>query len=511
MKIRYAKSIKMPTLNSYFVSKFDEETLEKIKEKRPFSYYHSNLKEYEITLEVLKYIDFNYLEKVVDETVKYPIFERIYDEKYGYQKDAVVFARKTDNILINFPQGLGKSRTTMMIIDDRKFFKTLIICGQSNLQEEWIKDAIKHDYKELLNFNIIGEITEATSAKKAKWIKDNEYIKGVDLINIEALRNSKILAAINAVAYNCIVVDEVQSAKGWKAQQTIAMHEIKETKRQMRIALSGTPILNGPLEFYSVLRFLRQLDITARTTYERYYGIWGFDMWGHYYCKGVRNLNALKDLLTPVLAYISKDELNLPIKRRKKIKLSPIVNKQYSYLRKVNKMSGARMRKEGFTSKPQVRAEMQYLSSIANEKIEYIINLDKKVLVFSQYVKALEKVQSELIAKEKKVLFYHGALNTSERLAILELWRENNYDVLLLSIMSARYGLNLTEATDVVFLEPPVSFAVMEQAEDRTHRIGQDKEVMSHLLVSTEIDESRLDNIVSKQDTIEELNYLIKK
>lgn len=506
MRVRIARSTKMPTLYSYYVSGFDENVLEYFKRSKPFTIYHRGAKEYEITKEVYKKVASSY-DIITDERVDSPVFTRISKEKYGYQKDAVAFARKVDNVLINFPQGTGKSRTTMMIIDDRQFRKTLVVCGQANLQEEWLKDARKHEYAEKLNFRIVGESTEAPTVKKAEWIKANANVRGVDLINIEGLRNVKIVNAINAVGYDCIVIDEVQSAKGWKAAQTVGMHNIAEKPGQVRLALSGTPILNSPLEFFSVLKFLRQLNATARTTYERYYGEWSFDFWGHYVCNGFRNLDELQELLKPVIAYVDKKELGLPEKRRYMIKLEQPKSEELQYLEKVYRMSTARLKREGFSSKPQIRAKIQLIASSADIKIDYIDKCfkDTKVLVFSQYVEALKLVQSQLVERGKKVLLYTGELGMAQRLAILEQWYYGDYDVLLLSLMGARYGLNLVEAQDVVFLEPPVSLAVLEQAEDRAHRIGQDKAVRSHMLCWHESDIDRLNNITNKQEAIDEV------
>ena len=119
--------------------------------------------------------------------------------------------------------------------------------------------------------------------------------------------------------YDCIVVDEVQSAKGWKAEQTQGLHELIRFPNQIRIALSGTPILNNPLEFFSFLKFYGLLDETARTTFEKYYGQWSFDYWGHYICTGYKNLEDLAELLRPVLCWADKAELKLIPKRRKRI------------------------------------------------------------------------------------------------------------------------------------------------------------------------------------------------
>lgn len=506
MRVRIAKSIKMPTLYAYFLSGFGNDVLEHLKRRKPFTFYHRGLKEYEVIEEVYKEVATS-RDVVIDERVPYPEFQRVHNERYGYQKDAVEFARKVDNVLLNFTQGTGKSRTVMMIVDDRQFRKTLIVCGQSNLQEEWVKDARKHGFADKLNFRIIGETTEAPSAKKVKWILDNKDVKGVDLINIEALRNDKIVEAINAVGYDCLVIDEVQSAKGWKAAQTMGLHSINEVPGQMRIALSGTPVLNGPLEFFSVLKFLRQLKNTARTTYEQYYGVFGFDYWGHYVCKGYRNLDKLQELLRPIIAYVDKQELGLPEKKRIKVHLKQDKPEELVMLEKVYRMSNARLRRAGFKSKPQVRAMMQLITSTAECKVNYILThfKQKRVLVFSQYVEALKAVQRQLADKGKRVLLYTGEMPMAQRLEVLELWRTGDYDILLLSTMGARYGLNLIEASDVVLLEPPTSLAILEQVEDRAHRIGQTSQVTSHLLLWSESDYERLEAIINKQEAIDEV------
>ncbi len=510
IRIRKARSIRMPTLNSYFLSKFDSFMLRYLKGQKPFAVYHKDLMEYEITPELFKTLGLVNI-PIKDETIAKPIFERKNGGKYGYQQDAVEFARKTRDLLINFEQGLGKSLTTMKIIEDQDFRKTLIICGQGNLQEEWIKDAKKHNYVDLLNMRIVGDDTGVSSPKRAKWLLENKEVKGVDLINIEALRNEKIVKAINEIEYDCLVVDEVQSAKGWKAQQTEGLHDIKETEGQMRIALTGTPVLNNPLEYFSLLKFLRVLNKVARTTFENYYGEWTFNFWGHYVCKNFKNMDELAELLSPVIAIVMKNELDLPPKTRRRIDLK-WENEEYDYLKKVYAMTTSRLIKEGFKSKPEVRAKMQFLSSIAQPKIDYVLKegRKRKVLAFSRFTTVLEEYKNQLEKSGLKVLFYHGALSMTERLEVLEQWRTGEYQVLLLSMMASRYGLNLTEATKVILIEPPTSFAILEQVEDRAHRIGQDKPVDSDLLVTSDLDVRALENIETKQEDLDILYDILE-
>ena len=508
MKVRFAKSIKAPVLNSYFISGFSPETLEMLKRAKPFTIYHNDLKEYELPKEIYLKIK-EPVESFKDETVEYPRYELDMSTKYAYQDSAVEFARKTDNIFLNFAQGLGKSFTTMKILKDEQIKRTLIVCGQSNLQEEWIKDALKHGCKDDLSMEIVGDDTGASTLRKLSWLSKKGLADGVDLINIEALRTESIVNALNDRNYECIVVDEVQSAKGWKAQQTEGLHTLIRWKGQKRIALSGTPILNSPLEFFSLLKFLGMLGFTARTTFERYYGDWGFDFWGHWVCSGYKNLDELAELVKPVIATVSKDVLGLPKKTRIKKQLEHEATDRFIQLSTAYKMSTNRLKKTEFTSKPQIRAELQFLSSTEKSKMDFVENHSQlgRILVFSQYTKVLEQYKQHLANKGIKVLFYHGALSMTERLSVLQKWREGDYNVLLLSVMAARYGLNLTEATEVIFLEPPTSLAVLEQAEDRAHRIGQEKPVVSYILSTTELDENALETIVKKQEAIDAIGH----
>lgn len=508
MNVIKAKSTKMPTKASYYLSSFSEDTKSLLKSSSPFASYNKSLKKYEVTEEVLNKVKAS--EPVLsyrDMTTPEEGFRRVHTEPYGYQEDAVDFSRSHNSLLINFEQGMGKSLTSMKIITARQFQRTLIVCGQANLQEEWMKDAIKHNMADKLSFDIVGG-GDSSSSRKTKWLKDKGIEPGVDLINVEALRNDSVLQAIQDRNYQCLIVDEVQAVKGWKALQTKGLHLLPRCEGQVRIALSGTPILNNPLEFFSVLKFLGLLKDTPRTTFEKYYGEWSFDYWGHYVCKGYRHLDDLADLIKPVLCLARKSELHLPTKTRKLVKVPLGESKEeFDHLSTCYRMSSSRLFKHGFKSKAEVRSKMEVLSSEAQGKEEFVCNLLKNgpLLVFSQYTTVLEHYRQRLANNGYRVGYYTGELSMKARLSVLEGWHRGAFDLLLLSINAARYGLNLTEAQQVVFLEPPVSLTVLEQAEDRTHRIGQERPVTSYLLSSTPLDEAALKLMETKQRAIDEL------
>lgn len=500
MRVRIAKNIRQPVLFSYFLSDYSAKTEAILKKSKPLTSYHAKTKEYETVEEILEKIEEPIVE-VIDERYELPKFERKTAGKYGYQQDAVEFARQTSNLLLNFGQGMGKSLTTMKIILDQRISKSLIICGQSNLQEEWLKDAEKHGLADTLNIRIVGEDTGASSLKKLKWLEQNKGTAGIDLINIEALRRIDIVKALNGKEYGCIVIDEVQSAKGWKAEQTKGVHALFRFYGQKRIALSGTPVLNSPLEFFSLLKFLGCLENTARTTFERYYGKWTFDFWGHFVCEGFRNIDKLAELLAPVICLVSKEELDLPPKYRELAPLKWEANEEYEALETIHGKSSAQLARAGFKSKAEVRVKMRILSSTAEPKKQYALERMQlgRLLLFSQWTTVLEDYARFLESKGIKYLYYHGKLSMKQRLEVLERWRTEEIPIMLMSVQCSRFGLNLQEATQILFVDVPTSLAIVDQCEDRAHRIGQEKAVHSRIAVCSSLDEEALNRVAFKQ------------
>lgn len=497
----------MPTYTSYYVSKFDEPLLELLKKSKPFTFYHKGTQEYEVTASVYnKYIR-SKAHTLDDQTTTVETFKRKSENKYGYQDDAVEFSHKTSNMLINFSQGMGKTFTTYKILIENNIQKTLVVCGQGNLQEEWLKDARKHGVDLQLNVSIVGEDTGVSKVKKIKWLDERINKAGLHLINIEALRDIDVVEVLNLNKYDCIVVDEIQAAKGWSSEQTKGLHELARYDGQKRIALSGTPILNDPLEYFSTLKFLGILNDTVKTTFETYYGVWTFDFWGNRRCTAYTNLDDMAELLKPILCFAGKSELGLPPKTREKVNIEwdSTTKAEYEKLKAIYDLPIRRLKLKGYTSKQQVRALCQYLSSTAPEKADFISTLQGRKLVFSKYTQVLENIKTQLEAKGISTLYYSGELNMNERLTVLEEWEKSDTEVLLLSAMAARFGLNLTQAIKATFLEPPPSLSVLEQCEDRGHRIGQVYPFKSYLLCGSDMDDRGLEIIEEKQVYIDEL------
>jgi len=88
--------------------------------------------------------------------------------------------------------------------------------------------------------------------------------------------------------------------------------------------------------------------------------------------------------------------------------------------------------------------------------------------------------------------------------AINKFWHDDKCELFIGSLKVAGLGLNLQVAANIVFAELDWVPGVITQAEDRCHRIGQDKSLLvQHLVAQNSMDSNMAKKIVSKQKSIQ--------
>ena len=95
-----------------------------------------------------------------------------------------------------------------------------------------------------------------------------------------------------------------------------------------------------------------------------------------------------------------------------------------------------------------------------------------------------------------------GATPKEERIQMVSRFHQNEVPVFLISLKAGGTGLNLTAADIVIHYDPWWNVAAQNQATDRTHRIGQEKQVMVYKLITSDTIE---ENILKLQETKREL------
>jgi SNF2 family DNA or RNA helicase len=124
------------------------------------------------------------------------------------------------------------------------------------------------------------------------------------------------------------------------------------------------------------------------------------------------------------------------------------------------------------------------------EQLRDVTDGGHRALVFSQFTGFLGKVRSRLDADEVPYCYLDG--KTRDRAAVLRRFKDGSAPVFLISLKAGGFGLNLTEADYCFLLDPWWNPATEAQAVDRTHRIGQTRNVMVYRLIAKDTIEEKV-------------------
>ncbi|WP_115787110.1 DEAD/DEAH box helicase [Arthrobacter silvisoli] len=124
------------------------------------------------------------------------------------------------------------------------------------------------------------------------------------------------------------------------------------------------------------------------------------------------------------------------------------------------------------------------------EQLEDIIAEGHRALIFSQFTGFLGKVRERLDAEDVEYCYLDGS--TRNRADVVSEFKNGAAPVFLISLKAGGFGLNLTEADYVFLLDPWWNPASEAQAVDRTHRIGQNRNVMVYRLVAKDTIEEKV-------------------
>ena len=125
------------------------------------------------------------------------------------------------------------------------------------------------------------------------------------------------------------------------------------------------------------------------------------------------------------------------------------------------------------------------------EILENILAENHKVLIFSQFVRMLKIMRGYL--DEQKIPYAYLDGHTQDRQQPVEQFQNDPaMKIFLISLRAGGFGLNLTAADYVIVYDPWWNPAVEMQAIDRTHRIGQDKQVFAYKLITRDSVEEKI-------------------
>ncbi len=404
--------------------------------------------------------------------------------------------------------GLGKTIQVISLIlklkEDGKLKAPVLVICPTTLMGNWIKE-----------LNMFAPSLKASAYHGAERQLD---LKADVLITTFAILRIDI-EEVKKTNWGMVVVDEAQNIKNPDTSQTEA---VKTLKSDIKVAMTGTPVENKLTELWSIFDFINKGYLGSIRDFQKCYAI-PIERFKQY-----EQADKLKLSISPfVLRRLKTDKTiidDLPEK---------MVLDEYCYLTKtqaalyektLNSLMNDISSQTGINRRGIIFKLITALKQICNHPFQYlkcgemtkdvsgktekfisllsqILDNKEKVIAFTQY-KEMGNILSTIIQNELNVspLFFHGSLNTTQRQNMLQEFESNpEQKIMLLSLKAGGTGLNLTSATNVIHYDLWWNPAVEEQATDRSYRIGQNKNVMVHRLVTIGTFEEKIDEMIKQK------------
>ena len=388
------------------------------------------------------------------------------DYLYEYQKDGVKFGiKKHGRCLIADEMGIGKTIQALCIAKlYEEDWPVLIICPGS----------VKYSWKNEIQLRLLipEKNIQIINSSKTKLNKKNINFY---IISYDLCRNlQKKLKKLNL---NFYILDESHCIKSPVAKRSkIIIPLVKKSKRIL--LLTGTPLLNIPMEAYTTLEILNP----------QYFN--NFKKFGRRFCdpkltpfglkwsgaSNTKELHAIFELF--MIRRLKKDVLKfLPPKTRIKIKIDcdeKIINEMGL---KKNDIHSTSKSKNGM-SRLEMYVKTGYAKLVGIKAyVKYLLESQVKFLLFAHHLKILDEIEKFVKKHKYNYIRIDGSTKPENRFKLSNKFQtDEKIKIALLSITSCGTGITLTAANICVFAELIWTPSLMIQAEDRVHRIGQKSE-----------------------------------
>ena len=305
-------------------------------------------------------------------------------------------------------------------------------------------------------------------------------------------------------AWLLCVIDEAQNIKNPNTEQTKA---IKSIKASTKVALTGTPIENRLMDYWSIFDFVNEGYLSTKDNFKRDYVVPIEKLEDEETLENLRTIakpfvmrrlksddDIKKELpekfVNDIYCTLTKkqirlynailDEIFFDIENSKGIQRKGIILKILTALKQTCNHPAQFLD----IKKPKISesGKMELLVDI----LKNILDADEKVIIFTQYVE-MGKLIQELVSKKfkKEVLFLHGSQTLKEKTQIIDTFQNDpNYKIFVATLKTGGTGLNLTAAQNVIHYDLWWNPAVENQATDRVHRIGQENDVMVYRFIT---------------------------
>ncbi len=441
---------------------------------------------------------------------------------FNHQVQGYNIGLQLPNVGILMEQGCGKSLTAIAIMGRRYFRKEIkkaMIVAPASVAPTWAKEEFgelavhaNFPYEVLMLQGPVNKRIKALS----EWKPDSSRLQIV-VINYEAVwRMEETIAKWRP---DMIICDESQRIKTPSTRQSKSLHKLGKLAKY-RLILTGTPVTQGPLDFFSQYKFLEPgIFGNSYTAFKARYAVLGGP--NRQIVVGYKSLPELVEKAHKIAFRVTKAEaLDLPeyvdqirfcqlesfargfyaslardsvaeLESGEKVTAANILVK----LLKLQEATGGFVKEDGVNCIS--RAKINLLAEILGDVIE----AGKKVVVFARFRAEIAAIMALLDERRVGYTSIYGDVPLNERgVRVNEFQQDPKCKVFVAQIQTAGLGITLTAADTAIFYSLDFSFANYDQCRARIHRIGQKNAcTYIHLIAEETIDEKVMKVLKSKK------------
>ncbi|WP_238016547.1 DEAD/DEAH box helicase [Dactylosporangium sp. AC04546] len=393
--------------------------------------------------------------------------------------------------------GLGKTVQLLALIAGKAPGPTLLVCPMS-LVGNWQREAAK--------FAPGLRVHVHHGAERARGAAFRAAVAESDLVITTYSIAARDAAALKALRWHRLVLDEAQAVKNAATKQSVA---VRQLPARHRVAVTGTPVENRLADLWSIMDFANPGLLGTATKFRERFAE-PVERFGDEEAAA-----RLRRITQPfVLRRVKTDKgiiADLPEKLEMDV-LCNLTREQASlYQAVVDDMLARIERSEGIERRGLVLATMTRLKQVCNhpaqalrdgsrlagrsgklarleEILDEVLAAGERALIFTQYAEFGGMLRAHLSARfGREVAFLHGGLPKASRDALVARFQSADPaapPIFVLSLKAGGTGLTLTAANHVVHVDRWWNPAVEDQATDRAFRIGQRRAVQVRKFVT---------------------------
>ena len=413
-------------------------------------------------------------------------------EPTPFQWAAVRYALEARGTFLADEQGLGKTVEALTALEADGAYPAVVVCPAS-MKLGWERETLRWLPHRSVTV-VQGRGTVPAAAE-------------ITIVNYEVV--AAHYQALTRHRPRALVVDESHYCKNPQAKRTQAVRRLAAAVAPggLRLALSGTPVLNHAEELIAQLRIIgRMEEFGSGASFARRFRGMVSEERLHWHMRRACFVRRLKSEVLPQLP--AKRQVVIPVALTNESEYRLAERDVIAWLRSQPLDLSELNAKIAATLRAQRLAQLGTLQRLAARGklaaalawIEDFLASDEPLVVFARHV----EVQRAVLARFPHALHLFGEDTLTARETSIAAFQESGGPQLIVcATRVAAQGITLTRASNVAFLELEWTPAMHDQAEDRCHRIGQRDAVTAwYLLAANTIDETMARLIQRKRATV---------